>query len=150
MANFSLTIDVPDLSQIQSHGFFATFYTYLAVHKAETEAQIVKILEDYARDGHRQSGGRHYKKQTGRLGKSTHATANLDREIRLYVDTSQLDYAGWIVNGSRRGKGGGVVTWNNGHGDPFIDEAITAKYADIQTIIIDFYNNAILEFNSRG
>jgi len=150
MANITLNIDIPDLSQISSHGFFSTFYTYLARHKAETESKIIKILEDYARDGHRQSGGKHYKKQTGRLAKSTHATADLTNEIRLYVDKTQLDYAEWIVNGHRRGKGGNIVKWNNGHGDPFIDEAMNAKYADIQAIIIDFYNKAILEFNSRG
>lgn len=150
MANLTVTIDVPDLSVIQNSNFFAPFYAHLASTKGEAETKIKKILQDYARDGHKKSGGTHYQNQTGRLSKSTKVEGSLDKEIRLYVDTTQLDnYAGWIVNGHRRGKNGKLITWNNGKGDPFIDETMKAKLPEITKIIIDFYNQAIAIFNAR-
>lgn len=151
MANLTVTIEVPDLQQIKNTSFFADFYAHLARTKSEAESKIKKILLDYARDGHKQSGGKHYKNQTGRLSKSTKVEASLDKEIRLYVDTTELDnYAGWIVNGHRKGKGGQVITWNNGKGDPFIDETIEAKLPEITKIIIEYYNQAIAIFNARS
>jgi len=151
MANLTVLIEVPDLQAIASTSFFADFYAHLARTKAEAESKVKKILLDYAQVGHTQSGGRHYENQTGRLKKSTKVDGSLDKEIRLYVDTTQLDnYAGWIVNGTRKGKNGGTVKWNNGKGDPFIDETLKACRPQVTKIIIDFYNEAIMIFNSRS
>lgn len=151
MAQLDVIIEVPDLQAIASSSFFANFYAHLASTKAEAEAKVKNILLNYAQNGHRQSGGRHYEDQTGRLKKSTKVEGDLTKEIRLYVDTTQLDnYAGWIVNGHRKGKNGGIVKWNNGKGDPFIDETLEACRPEVTEVIINFYNEAIMIFNSRS
>jgi len=135
MATYDVEIVIPD---IPTGGFFKKFWDTIKLKKPLTERKIKKILEDYARDGHRQSGGRHYKKQTGRLRKSTRAEGTIDTAIRLYVDETQADYAKYVIE-PRSG-----TTWK---GDPFIDETMRDKWDEVQALISELYDGAVAEWN---
>lgn len=141
MSDFTMTIKMPDMSGVLNSGFFSKFNEYLAVHKEETESKIKKILQNYARDGHRELGGRHYSNQTYRLRSSTRATGDFgkdfEREIKLSVDLTQAPYGVFVIRGNGRG-------WE---GDPFIDEAAQVKQPEITKIIVDYVNEAITKFN---
>ncbi len=107
---------------------------------------------NYARDGHRERKGRHYKNRSGRLSKATRADGSFGSDLRgsieLYVDLSKAPYGEWIITGERKGKNG-MITWNGGKGDPFIDETMTAKRQEVEALIVDFFNRATDEFNRR-
>ena len=139
---FNVTISLPDMSSV-STGFFSSFFEWIASHKAPMEEEIKKLLQEYARDGHRQLGGRHYENQTGRLRKSTKAEGtfghDLKKSIDLYVDLSQAPYGEYVIEGHG--------TWK---GDPFIDETIKVLEPKITEIIINFFNEATMEFNRRN
>lgn len=147
---FEFTINTPDISKFVGRSYFNEFYEIMAVMRVPYEQEIKKLLQDYARDGHRQSKGRHYQNRTGQLRDATRAEGTfgheLNQAIRLYVDQSQAEYAGWIIKGHRKGKHG-MVIWNGGHGDPFINEAIEALKPEIDRLVIDLYNKAIAEWN---
>jgi len=150
--DFTISVSLPDMSSLNA-GFFTPFFEWVAVRKEPMETEIKKLLQDYARDGHREwKSRRHYIKRSGNLADNTHAHGTFGQDLKgsieLYVDPKEVVYAGWIITGKRQTKNG-TVTWNGGKGDPFIDEALIALKPEITQIIINFFNEAIMEFNRR-
>lgn len=141
MSDFSISIALPEIGV--GGDFFAPFLESLAQNKKPLEVEIRKLLREYARSGHRQLSGRHYQNETGRLSQSTRSDGDfgnsLNKEIRLYVDTTQANYAKYVINGNGKG-------WQ---GDPFIDETIEVLKPKITELIHNFFNQEILRWN-RG
>jgi len=141
VSEFSVIIDLPEMGIDSS--FFAPFFGWINSHKEPLEDEIKGLLQEYARSGHRQLSGRHYQNETGRLSQSTRAEGDfgrdLQKEIELYVDTTQANYAKYVIRGNGRG-------WQ---GDPFIDETIEVLKPKITELIHTFFNNAIMQWN-RG
>ena len=139
---FNVTIEMPDTSAIGS-SFFSPFFEWIAKHKGPLESDIITLLEDYARDGHKSLGGDHYQNQTGRLRKSTKAEGtfgdDLKKSIDLYVDLSQAPYGEYVIDGHG--------SWD---GDPFIDETMQVLQPKITMMITTFINKAVTEFNRRS
>ena len=139
-----MTIKMPNLSAVNDVGFFSDFYAYLSAHRQEVEDKIKKLLTDYARDGHRELGGRHYQNQTYRLRSSTRTEGTFgdkfERELKLYVDLTQAPYGVFVINGNGKG-------WE---GDPFIDETAKVKQPEVTKLIVEYVNNAIVQFNNGG
>ena len=134
--SYSITIKTPE---IHLGGFFSEFWRILASDKQSAEAQIKKLLLDFARTGHEDLTGRHYENQTGQLERATKVDGsfNIGDEIRLYVDRTQVDYAQYVIHPNGK--------WT---GDPFIDESIEHNLPAINQIIKDLYNTAVEKFNA--
>lgn len=136
MVSYTIEIKVPEVRE--NDGFLNRFWDIVKLRKPLAERKIKKILEEYARDGHRELSGRHYQKQTGRLAKSTRAKGGLATQITLYVDETQADYARYVVNPRKNS------SWK---GDPFIDETMDAKREEITNIIRELYTDCVVEWN---
>lgn len=129
MANYSVTIETPDINLGQS--FFSDFWAIIVSHKQVTEDEIKRLLQETAREDH------DYTVRTGQLRASTKAEGSFNEgeEIRLYVDMTQQDYAEYIIQPEY-------------YNDPFIDEALQRLMPVITELIQDLYNQAALEFTA--
>lgn len=128
MAQFSVTIQTPEIAL---GGFFSEFWKILASDKQATEEEIKRLLQETAREDH------DYTVQTGQLQRATKAEGSFDigKEIRLYVDVTQADYAYYIIEPEY-------------YDDPFIDDALMRLRPIIDTLVQDLYETAIRKFNS--
>ena len=140
MVSPTVSIDIPKFS---NGAFFARFWEILESKKAQAEYDIKSLLLVSATYGHTLSKGRHYKNQTGRLNRSTKVDGSLGygEQIRLYVDTEEVDYAKYVINPRKNG------SWS---GDPFINEALDYNRDKIMVVLRDLYNESITEFNRRS
>ncbi len=94
------------------------------------------------------NGGSHYQERDGPLKKATKVTGSLDKEIRLFIDRRMVKYGEWILSGKRRGKNG-IVTWNNGKGDPYIDECILANQKWIDDRVEKAIGDSLVRFKNE-
>jgi len=135
MTKIEFEITTPKVSV---NDMFSQFWIIFNRRKVKTESKIKTLLEQYARTGHRELPGRHYKKQSGKLAKATKAIVDLDKEIRLYVDVSKANYAKYVIE-PRQGS-----TWK---GDDFITETIKAKTKEVEELLKQLFNDSIAEWN---
>jgi len=132
---------------IPSKGIFGSFVEILDRKKRVVSETIKDLLLEYARHGHLSSDGKHYRPRSGNLQSATKVKGGIETEITLYVDTSEAQYAGYIMEGKRKSPRSGTVTFNGGKGDPFLQEALDYHAVTIAKLVEDMWNEAILEWN---
>jgi hypothetical protein len=128
MSKFTVTIETP---KIHLGGFFSEFWRILAVKKAPVEEKIKDLLLSYAQDTHK------YQHQTRQLRSATKTDGSfgLGKEIRLYVDTTQADYAKYVIEPQY-------------FDDPFIDASFNYNKPKIDQLVRDLYIDAVNTFNA--
>jgi hypothetical protein len=112
----------------------------------KASVEIKERLLLYAREKHRTLPGTHYTERTGNLRRATKVEGNLKKKIELYVDNAMVKYGNWILSGDNGMSGKDRKTWNNGLGDPFIDEAFNANEEWIQETLDRYTKSAIADW----
>ena len=121
---FEVTVGIPE----GDGGFFDDFWKELESLKGPAEEKIKELLEKRAKSHHK------YKVQTGQLKKATKTEGDFAKGISLYVDTSQADYAKYVIE-------------EKYFNDPFIADSLKFNERKIEKIIKDMYEAAVDEFN---
>lgn len=134
MAKFKFEIKMPI---IPAAGFFSQFFNILDRLRPEAEQKIISLLNGF--DNY------HYQKRSGDLLAATKVEGTLDKEIKLYVDMSEVAYGGWILTGQRNDPRYGMVYWD---GDPFIDNNINENQTEIDDIIRNWINDSVKQWNN--